>query len=342
MRIEGSSSTWTCSLRIAASRQGFFSGCGCAPEATKGSQIPPIGSLFSLVVRSQPPAPVAPPPAPQVPPAGAPRPYSAPFSPSQPQAFPAQAPVFRPPGFTPPPSAPLAPAFFMGSQTVAPAPPASQPESPAYNIPAPGPPPVAPSRLASLPPQASRVVAQPPQQPSAPHRYNSVISPGHTPGSGLLIGGPLSSTAGRQPLPRFPQQVEGGKNGRSRGLTPQTAGVFRPGPAGSELGAPGAQEAHKYYYPPRMPLPLPTCFHNPTGYPCCNPALNDLMVETYTELEARPKFHTCNINAIATALQNKAQEKFNTSFETIAAFDDFAQKIHFNGDLVCKVELGGK
>lgn len=34
--------------------------------------------------------------------------------------------------------------------------------------------------------------------------------------------------------------------------------------------------------------------------------------------------------------------RFNTSFETIAAFDDFAQKIHFNGDLVCKVELGGK
>lgn len=34
--------------------------------------------------------------------------------------------------------------------------------------------------------------------------------------------------------------------------------------------------------------------------------------------------------------------RFNASFETIAGFDDFAQKIHFNGDLVCKVELGGK
>uniref|UniRef100_A0A915CMK9 Ground-like domain-containing protein n=1 Tax=Ditylenchus dipsaci TaxID=166011 RepID=A0A915CMK9_9BILA len=83
-------------------------------------------------------------------------------------------------------------------------------------------------------------------------------------------------------------------------------------------------------------------FPQPTGYACCNPVLNDLMVETYTDLEARPKFHTCNINAIAAMLQSKAEQKFNTSFETIAAFEDFAQKIHFNGDLVCKVELGGK
>src|SRR4051812_32141808 len=91
-----------------------------------------------------------------------------------------------------------------------------------------------------------------------------------------------------------------------------------------------------------MPFPLPTCFHNPTGYACCNPMLNDLMVEAYSELEARPRFHTCNINAIASMLQAKAEQRFNTSFETVAAFDDFAQKVHFMGDLVCKVELGGK
>ncbi|KAI3420840.1 hypothetical protein GPALN_014459 [Globodera pallida] len=128
-------------------------------------------------------------------------------------------------------------------------------------------------------------------------------------------------------------------------------GVFTalpPGVKGSHLqtisskNLPSVNEAHRYYYPPRMPLPLPTCFHNPTGYPCCNPTLNDLMVETYTELESKPKFHTCNINAIALHLQVRAEERFNTSFETVAAFDDFAQKIHFYSDLVCKVELGGK
>uniref|UniRef100_A0A914HSD9 Ground-like domain-containing protein n=1 Tax=Globodera rostochiensis TaxID=31243 RepID=A0A914HSD9_GLORO len=121
-----------------------------------------------------------------------------------------------------------------------------------------------------------------------------------------------------------------------------------PGVKGSHLqtinskNLPTVNEAHRYYYPPRMPLPLPTCFHNPTGYPCCNPTLNDLMVETYTDLESKPKFHTCNINAIALHLQIRAEERFNTSFETVAAFDDFAQKIHFYSDLVCKVELGGK
>lgn len=58
-----------------------------------------------------------------------------------------------------------------------------------------------------------------------------------------------------------------------------------------------------------MPLPLPSCFHNPTGYACCNAQLNDLIVETYTELEAKPKFHTCNINAIANMIQNKAEKQ---------------------------------
>lgn len=102
-----------------------------------------------------------------------------------------------------------------------------------------------------------------------------------------------------------------------------------------------------------MPLPLPTCFHNPTGmtrylkshflgYVCCNRELNDLIVDTYTELEVRPKFHVCNINALARQLQHKAEEKFSTEFETVVSFEDFAQKIHFKNDLVCKVEVGGK
>uniref|UniRef100_A0A914XV61 Ground-like domain-containing protein n=1 Tax=Panagrolaimus superbus TaxID=310955 RepID=A0A914XV61_9BILA len=104
----------------------------------------------------------------------------------------------------------------------------------------------------------------------------------------------------------------------------------------------GEVKAARYYYPPRMPLPLPVCFYNPTGYVCCNKQLNDLIVDTYTELEARPKFHTCNLNDIATMLQMKAEARFNTTFETIAGFEDFAQKIHFNGNLACKVEIGGK
>ncbi|VDL82565.1 unnamed protein product [Nippostrongylus brasiliensis] len=98
----------------------------------------------------------------------------------------------------------------------------------------------------------------------------------------------------------------------------------------------------RYYYPPRQRLPLRKCFYNPTGYVCCNEILNDLMVETFAEMETRPKFHTCNIQAIANAMQKRTEEKFNTSFEAIVAYDDFAQKVHFSNDLICKVELGGR
>ncbi|CAJ0583260.1 unnamed protein product, partial [Mesorhabditis spiculigera] len=103
-----------------------------------------------------------------------------------------------------------------------------------------------------------------------------------------------------------------------------------------------SEDATRYYYPPRFPLPLSKCFHNPTGYVCCNAELNDMMVGTFTDLEARPKFHTCNIQKLANELQDRAQKRFNETFETIASFEDFAQKIHFKGDLVCKVELGGR
>jgi hypothetical protein len=69
------------------------------------------------------------------------------------------------------------------------------------------------------------------------------------------------------------------------------------------------------------------------------------MVETYSELEAKPTFHTCNINAvgqlapfpvvyiecfqIASMLQSKAEKRFNVTFETVAGFEDFAQKVNF-------------
>nr|CAD2208673.1 unnamed protein product [Meloidogyne enterolobii] len=165
-------------------------------------------------------------------------------------------------------------------------------------------------------------------------------------------------------VPHAATKVFGGEGehggGAGGGEAPQGVGVLSGSTRGSNLPTmislgqkghkpfvssvplPPGTNAHRYYYPPRIPLPLPTCFHNPTGYPCCNPKLNDLIVETYTMLESKPRFHTCNINAIAQHLQIRAETRFNMSFETVAAFDDFAQKIHFAGDLVCKVELGGK
>lgn len=68
-----------------------------------------------------------------------------------------------------------------------------------------------------------------------------------------------------------------------------------------------------YAYPPKMRLPLPECFHNPTGrvqglidllgYVCCNPVLNNLMEDTYQMIVLEKKFHTCNLNQIANTVQ---------------------------------------
>ncbi|VDK42422.1 unnamed protein product [Cylicostephanus goldi] len=66
------------------------------------------------------------------------------------------------------------------------------------------------------------------------------------------------------------------------------------------------------------------------------------MVNTYNELEARPKFHTCNVQAIVNTLQQRLEARFNETFETVASYDDFAQKVHFRGDLICKVETNGR
>ncbi|KAK0413319.1 hypothetical protein QR680_006734 [Steinernema hermaphroditum] len=98
----------------------------------------------------------------------------------------------------------------------------------------------------------------------------------------------------------------------------------------------------KYYYAPKQELPLPKCFHNPTGYVCCNFKLNSIMESTYKELRKNPKFNSCNVGVIATAVQKTAEKEFNTPFESIAALEDFAQKVHFSGDMVCKIEIDGK
>ncbi|CAJ0574226.1 unnamed protein product, partial [Mesorhabditis spiculigera] len=98
----------------------------------------------------------------------------------------------------------------------------------------------------------------------------------------------------------------------------------------------------KYYYPPKTHLPLPVCFYNPTGYACCNVKLNNLIENTYSEIKASPKYNACNIQIIANKIQEAAQNEFSHPFETVAALGDFAQNVHFAGDLVCKVEIDGK
>ncbi|CAJ0563830.1 unnamed protein product, partial [Mesorhabditis spiculigera] len=82
--------------------------------------------------------------------------------------------------------------------------------------------------------------------------------------------------------------------------------------------------------------------HIAKGYACCNVKLNNLIENTYSEIKASPKYNACNIQIIANKIQEAAQNEFSHPFETVAALGDFAQNVHFAGDLVCKVEIDGK
>uniref|UniRef100_A0A0K0DIQ9 Ground-like domain-containing protein n=1 Tax=Angiostrongylus cantonensis TaxID=6313 RepID=A0A0K0DIQ9_ANGCA len=70
--------------------------------------------------------------------------------------------------------------------------------------------------------------------------------------------------------------------------------------------------------------------------------LNDLIIKAYADVQAVSKPGSCNLQKIANLIQHRSEMRFNTSFETIAASDDFAEKVHFRSDLICKVEVSGR
>uniref|UniRef100_A0A9J2P1Q3 Ground-like domain-containing protein n=1 Tax=Ascaris lumbricoides TaxID=6252 RepID=A0A9J2P1Q3_ASCLU len=94
----------------------------------------------------------------------------------------------------------------------------------------------------------------------------------------------------------------------------------------------------------RHQYPLPQCYTNKSGFMCCNKMLETEMQRTFNQLKASQygTFKTCNTQKIANVLQQNLQRCFNSSFETIAAIDDFASMIHFYSDHVCKLEIDGR
>ncbi|ULT90093.1 hypothetical protein L3Y34_008459 [Caenorhabditis briggsae] len=98
----------------------------------------------------------------------------------------------------------------------------------------------------------------------------------------------------------------------------------------------------KYSYPPKDTLPLQTCFHNPSGYVCCNLELNNVVESTYKEVKELSNFNPCNLQLIANKLQRATEKMFGHPFESVVSHADFAQNINFSGDLVCKLEIDGK
>ncbi|VDL67109.1 unnamed protein product, partial [Nippostrongylus brasiliensis] len=79
-----------------------------------------------------------------------------------------------------------------------------------------------------------------------------------------------------------------------------------------------------------------------TGYVCCNLQLNNLIEDTFEMVKNVQGYSACNIARMANIIQQKSEEMFGHPFESVVALSDFAQNVHFAGDLVCKVEIDGK
>ncbi|KAK5975564.1 hypothetical protein GCK32_001225 [Trichostrongylus colubriformis] len=101
-------------------------------------------------------------------------------------------------------------------------------------------------------------------------------------------------------------------------------------------------KTHRSYVYPEKNYPLRECFYNPSGYACCNRTLNDEIVRTFEHLVAEPGFNLCNTQKIANALQTNCARRFKLNFEAIVGLADYAQRVNFAQDLVCKVELAGR
>ncbi|CAD92406.1 Ground-like domain-containing protein [Caenorhabditis elegans] len=88
---------------------------------------------------------------------------------------------------------------------------------------------------------------------------------------------------------------------------------------------------HKY--------PLKQCYTETSGFMCCNPKLEKVMSETALKMKSSK---SCNLQKMSSMLQAASEKAFGTDFEAIAGTGDFASKIHFYSDFVCKMEREGR
>uniref|UniRef100_A0A8R1DPD4 Ground-like domain-containing protein n=1 Tax=Caenorhabditis japonica TaxID=281687 RepID=A0A8R1DPD4_CAEJA len=85
-------------------------------------------------------------------------------------------------------------------------------------------------------------------------------------------------------------------------------------------------------------FPLKQCYTERSGFMCCNRKLENVMHETAHKLRGIK----CNLQKVSTMLQKHTQQAFGTDFETLTGTGDFASKIHFYSDYVCKMERDGR
>ncbi|KAK6752624.1 hypothetical protein RB195_003814 [Necator americanus] len=97
---------------------------------------------------------------------------------------------------------------------------------------------------------------------------------------------------------------------------------------------------HDIQSPP--PYPFSHCYMNIDGFMCCNRYLESLMRRSFRKLRRAHRFHECSVQKIANRIQTDCENVFNTTFEVVVGIDDFAIRAHFAGDLMCKIQEGGR
>ncbi|CAO4363514.1 unnamed protein product [Caenorhabditis nigoni] len=92
-------------------------------------------------------------------------------------------------------------------------------------------------------------------------------------------------------------------------------------------------------YPWAGKYPLRQCYTESSGYMCCNLHL-EKVINNATQKMKESK--ACNLQKMTTMLADVTEDVFGTDFEAIAAVGDFASKIHFYSDYVCKMQRDGR
>ncbi|PIO69230.1 ground-like domain protein [Teladorsagia circumcincta] len=100
--------------------------------------------------------------------------------------------------------------------------------------------------------------------------------------------------------------------------------------------------AHTSYVYPEKNYPLRACFYNPSGYACCNRTLNDEIVQTFEAIVGLADYAQRVNFARDLVCKVELAGRFKVQFEAIVGLADYAQRVNFARDLVCKVELAGR
>lgn len=99
------------------------------------------------------------------------------------------------------------------------------------------------------------------------------------------------------------------------------------------------EDAYADQYPWTGKYPLRQCYTETSGYMCCNLHLEKVIHNTTQKMK---ESKSCNLQKMSTMLADITEDIFGTDFEAIAAVGDFASKIHFYSDYVCKMKRDGR